>query len=215
MKLFFHKHPLICFVFAACLFTAVKAGFTMAFHTSEQDVARAEISQAIGAIASRQVELQERDVLAAIQLFRNTSKRQANSAGAPQQRLGTLGLITQAQATQTAAQRDPDLFKRAGFTSYEQVPGVLASVSLGAFVLALEDSQISLRKAIREGAEMAADPDTGKTVRAQLARQMNGLSNQLQVLELMAKSAKILPGNLKLIKLHRRAIVQAMSAARA
>lgn len=215
MKLFFHKHPLLCFVFAACLYTAVEAGASMAFHTSEQDTARAEIRQAIGAIASRQVELQERDVLAAIQLFRNTSKRQSSSAGSAERRIGTLGLITSAQATQTAAQRDPDLFKRAGFASYDQVPGVLASVSLGAFVLALEDSQQALRTAMRKGAKMAADPATGKDVRAELARQMNGLSHRLQVLELMAETAQVLPGNLELIKLHRRAIVQAISAARA
>ena len=214
MRLFFHKYPLLCFLVAACFYTAVEAGMSSAFHAGEQDTARAEIRQAIGAIASRQVELQERDVLAAIQLFRNTSKRQASGTRNAEHRLGTLGLITSAQATQTAAQRDPDLFKRAGFSSYDQVPGVLASVSLGAFVLALEDSQTALLKAKRQWAKMASDPDTGDNVRAQLARQMNGLAHRLQMLELMAETAKVLPGNLELIKLHRRAIVQAISAKR-
>ncbi len=215
MRLFFHKHPLLTFVLAVCIYSAAKGAFTMLFHSGEQHSAQAEIRQAIGAIASKQVVLEERDVLAAIQLFRNKSRRQPPSKRKAGSTVGTLGLITSAQATQTAAQQDPDLFKRAGFTSYEKVPGVLASVSLSAFVLALEDSQTSLRGVMAKGAKLAADPNTEKALRAQITRQMSGISNRLMVLELMAETAKALPGNLELVKRHRRAIVQAISAARA
>ncbi|MCP5085081.1 MAG: hypothetical protein GY948_25645 [Alphaproteobacteria bacterium] len=215
MRLFFHKHPLLTFVLVVCIYSAAKGAFSMLFHTDEQQTAHSEIRQTIGAIASKQVALEERDVLAAIQLFRNKSRRQPPSTRKTDSAVTTLGLITSAQAAQTAAQQHPDIFKRAGFASFEKVPGVLASVSLGAFVLALQDSHTSLRNAMRKGERLAADPKTKKALRAQITRQMGGISNQLKVLELMAESAKALPGNLELVKRHRRAIVQAISAARA
>ena len=215
MKLFFHKHPLLTFVLAVCIYSAAKGAFSMLFHTDEQQAAHAEIRQTIGAIAEKQVTLEERDVLAAIQLFRNKSRRQPPSLRKPDGVVSTLGLITSAQATQTAAQQHPDIFKRAGFASFDKVPGVLASVSLGAFVLAIQDSHAVLRDAMAKGQRLAADPNTEKELRAQITRQMSGISNQLKVLELMAESAKALPGNLELVKRHRRAIVQAIQAARA
>ena len=215
MRLFFHKHPLLTFVLAVCIYSAAKGAFSLAFDSGEQHTAQAEIRQAIGAIADRQVVLVERDVLAAIRLFRNTSRRRPPSSRKAAGAISTLGLITGAQAAQTSAQLHPDIFKNAGFTTYEKVPGVLASVSLGVFVLALNDSQATLRKEIDKGEKLASDPKIEASLRGQIKGQISGLAERLQMIDLMAETAKVLPGNLELVKLHRRAIVQAISAARA
>lgn len=214
MRVFFHKHPLLVFVLFTCVYVAGKNAFTAVFHVDERERAHAEIRQAIGTIADRQIALNERDVQAAIRLFRTKSRRQAPTVRKPAERLSSLGLITAAQAAQTSAQHDPDLFKQAGFESFERVPGVLASVSLGAFLLALEETQKSLQATLRKGEQIAADPMTSKELRAQITRQMSHIADQMKVTNLMAVSAKPLPGNLELIKRHRRAIVQAMSASR-
>lgn len=214
MRLFFHKHPLLVFVLFACLYVAGKNVFASVSQTDERQRAHAEIQQAIGTIADRQIALNESDVQAAIRLFRTKSRRQAPTSRTMGERLTSLGLITAAQAAQTSAQHDPDLFKQAGFESYERVPGVLASVSLGAFVLALEDTQKSLQASLRKGEQIAADPMTSNDLRAQITRQMGRISDQMKVTDLMAVSAKPLPGNLELIKRHRLAIVQAMGASR-
>lgn len=215
MRLFFHKHPLLCFVLAVCVYTAAKGAFFTVFDSSEQHTAQAEIRQAIGAIAGRQVALEEHDVLAAIRLFRNTSRHHPPSSRKSSRAISTLGLITGAQAAQTSAQLHPHIFKNAGFASYEQVPGVLASVSLGVFVLALNDSQATLRKEIANGEKLAADPKIEASLRGQIKGQLSGLTEQLQMISLMAETAKVLPRNLELVKQHRRAIVEAISAARA
>ena len=214
MRLFFHKHPLLCFVLAVCVYSAAKGAFSLAFEDKQAQTAHAEIRQAIGAIASRQIVLQERDVEAAIRLFRNKSRRQPPTARRPAGTISTLGLITSAQAAQTSAQLHPDIFKNAGFASYEKVPGVLASVSLGVFVLALQDTQTSLRKELSKGRRLAANPEIEVALREQIERQMSGFSDQLKMIDLMVETAAALPENLDLVKRRRRAIVQAISAAR-
>ncbi len=214
MRLFFHKHPLLTFVLFACLFTAAKSTFSTPFQSDERQSAQAEIRQAIGAIASRQVVLEERDVRAAIRLFRTKSRRQAPSVRQPGNSISTLGLITTAQAAQTSAQQDPDMFRQAGFSSYERVPGVLASVSLGAFLLALEDTQRNLKAGLEKGQRIVEDPLTNKELRAQITQHMARVSERMKMTELMASSAKPLPGNLELVKRHRTAIIEAMSASR-
>ena len=214
MRLFFHKHPLLTFVLFACLYTAAKSTFSATFQSDERQSAQAEIRQAIGAIASRQVALDEKDVRAAIRLFRTKSRRQAPRPSQAGNAISTLGLITTAQAAQTSAQQDPDMFKQAGFSSYDRVPGVLASVSLGAFGLALEDTQKNLKAGLEKGQRIVEDPLTNKELRAQLTQHMARVAERMKMTELMAASAKPLPGNLALVKRYRNAILEAMSASR-
>ena len=52
MRLFFHKHPLLTFVLAVCIFSAAKAAFSPVFEGGEQHTAQAEIRQTISAIAA-------------------------------------------------------------------------------------------------------------------------------------------------------------------